>query len=84
MKGWIVVKDNPYFAVTDEDGKFEMKNVPAGEWKFTFWHEKSGYVDQITRDGKAEKWKKGRLEVKVDGNGVDLGELKVAAKVFEG
>ena len=84
MKGWVVLKDNPYFAVTDEDGKFEIKNVPAGEWNFTFWHEKSGYVDEVTKDGKSEKWKKGRLSIKVDDGGVDLGELKVAAKVFEG
>lgn len=31
MKGTIMVFDHPYFAVTDDDGKFEIKNVPAGE-----------------------------------------------------
>lgn len=83
MKGYVVVKDSPYFAVTDADGKFEIKNVPAGEWTFTVWHEKSGYVKEVNVGGKAEKWKKGRMEVKVDSSGVDLGEVKVAASLFE-
>ena len=83
MKGWVVVKESPYFAVTDEDGKFEIKNVPAGDWTFTVWHEKSGYVKEVNVGGKAEKWKKGRLKVSVDSGGVDLGEVKVAASMFE-
>lgn len=31
MKGTAMVFDHPYFAVTGDDGKFEIKNVPAGE-----------------------------------------------------
>jgi hypothetical protein len=34
--------DHPYFAVTDEDGKFEIKNAPAGACQLLIWHE-SGY-----------------------------------------
>src|SRR5207248_5945579 len=43
MKGWIRVFDHPYFAVTDENGKFEIKNAPAGKLKVVYWQEKVGY-----------------------------------------
>ena len=34
-----MVLDNPYFAVTDEKGNFEIKNVPAGTQKVVVWQE---------------------------------------------
>ena len=30
MEGFVVVLQNPYFAVSDKDGHFEIKGVPAG------------------------------------------------------
>jgi len=39
MNGRIRVFEHPYFAVTDEDGKFEIKDVPAGDWRIVYWHE---------------------------------------------
>ena len=33
MSDWIYVFDHPYFAVTDEQGKFEIQNIPAGTYK---------------------------------------------------
>ena len=39
MNGWVRVFDHPYYAVTDEDGKFEIKNAPAGKFRIVFWHE---------------------------------------------
>ena len=40
MKGRIGVFDHPYFAVTGADGKFEIKNVPAGEVIIKIKHER--------------------------------------------
>jgi hypothetical protein len=40
MKGRIGVFDHPYFAVTGTDGKFEIKNVPAGEVIIKIKHER--------------------------------------------
>ena len=34
-----MVLDNPYFAVTDDKGNFEIKNVPAGTQKVVVWQE---------------------------------------------
>ncbi|MBI4007654.1 MAG: carboxypeptidase regulatory-like domain-containing protein [Planctomycetes bacterium] len=39
MSAYIVVKDNPYFAVTDENGNFKIDNVPAGTYKLQAWQE---------------------------------------------
>jgi plastocyanin len=33
MSAWIYVFDHPYFAVTDEQGKFEIRDVPPGTYK---------------------------------------------------
>ena len=43
MKAWWFVFDHPYFAVTDENGHFEIKDVPAGEQKLVVWQELIGY-----------------------------------------
>ncbi len=40
MFAWITVVDSPYFAVTDKDGKFAIKNVPAGTYKIAALHRK--------------------------------------------
>jgi hypothetical protein len=39
MAGYVRIFDHPYFAVTDEDGKFEIKNAPAGKFRIVYWHE---------------------------------------------
>jgi plastocyanin len=39
MKAYWMVTDSPYFAVTDEKGNFEIKNVPAGTQKVVVWQE---------------------------------------------
>jgi hypothetical protein len=43
MKAWIRVFDHPYYAVTDGDGNFEIKNAPAGKWHLVVWHESAGW-----------------------------------------
>jgi hypothetical protein len=39
MTGHVRIFDHPYYAVTDEDGKFEIKHAPAGKFRIVFWHE---------------------------------------------
>jgi hypothetical protein len=39
MQAWWMVLDSPYFAVTDDQGNFEIKNVPAGTQKVVVWQE---------------------------------------------
>ncbi|MBI4418731.1 MAG: carboxypeptidase regulatory-like domain-containing protein [Ignavibacteriales bacterium] len=42
MGAYIGVFDHPFFAVTDDNGAFTLKNVPAGEYTVEVWHEKYG------------------------------------------
>ena len=46
MHGWWYVTDTPYYAVTDENGKFEIKDVPPGSYTIEVWQEKLGTQDQ--------------------------------------
>jgi plastocyanin len=42
MSATVMVFDHPWFAVPDEDGRFELSAVPAGEREITAWHERLG------------------------------------------
>ncbi len=46
MSGYVVVVATPYFAVTDKDGNFEIKDVPAGKYTLTTWSEEGKPVTQ--------------------------------------
>lgn len=55
MSGRIAVFKHPYFAITDADGIFEIKDAPAGDFRLVIWHEKAGWVvhdGKKPRDGK--------------------------------
>lgn len=75
MKGYILPRDNPYFAVTKPDGSFEIANLPSGELEFQAWQEKCGY---LALDG----WEKGRFKLTIQPGDNDLGVKKVPAAVF--
>jgi hypothetical protein len=63
MKASMMVCDNPYFAVTDANGKFSIPNVPTGvELEFRVWHEKAGFVQPATVDNASQKWSKGKFK----------------------
>ncbi len=53
MRSFISVLDHPFFAVTDEDGKYEIKGLPAGEYEVEAVHEKlKSQMGKITvKDG---------------------------------
>ena len=68
MSGWVMVFNHPYFAVTDTDGKFEIKNPPAGEYKLMVWHEGAGYGPG-GKDGK-------KITIKADG-ATDAGKIEL-------
>jgi len=42
MFAWVSVFDHPYFSVSDKDGKFTIKNVPAGKYTLEAVHRKLG------------------------------------------
>jgi hypothetical protein len=73
MSAKVGVFDNPYFAITDKDGKFQIKNAPAGTYRLKIWHEEVGW-----RGGA-----KGRNGMKITikpGGVTDLGKLGIEPK----
>jgi hypothetical protein len=73
MSAWVRVFDHPYFAITDEDGKFEIKKAPAGNFRMVSWQEAVGYVAYDKPDDR----KRG-VPITIKANDVtDVGELKV-------
>lgn len=42
MVGYVYLTDNPYYALTDVHGNFEIDNVPPGRYRLKVWHETLG------------------------------------------
>ncbi len=42
MLSYIVVTNNPFFAITGENGRFQIDGIPAGEYVLEAWHERFG------------------------------------------
>ncbi|MBX7168426.1 MAG: hypothetical protein K1X74_18970 [Pirellulales bacterium] len=77
MKGYILPRDNPYFAVTGADGSFKIEKLPTGtELEFQFWHENRGFLD-------TPKWPKGKLKLTLSKPVTDLGTEKLPLKLIE-
>jgi plastocyanin len=56
MNAYVGVLDHPYYAVTTDDGKFTLKDLPAGTYTIEAWHEKLGTQTQsVTLAAKESK-----------------------------
>ena len=73
---YLLVHDHPYFAISDENGAFQIKNLPVGEWVFQFWHEQAGHL------AAREDWERGRIKMQIKPGDNDLGEIKVSPELF--
>lgn len=70
MKAWVRVFKHPYYAVTDENGNFEIKLAPAGDVRLKVWHEAVGWRGGAAgRDGE-------KITIK-GGAATDLGKLEL-------
>lgn len=85
MRAWLVVLDHPYSVITDADGNFELRDIPAGEHTFHLWHERSGSLSRAVADGAVLETDRGRLTLDIpDGGILDLGEIQVTAEQLTG
>jgi plastocyanin len=71
MTGFVWVQNNGYFAVSDKDGKFDIKDVPVGTWDVEAWHERFG-----TKTGKVTVVKGKPAEIKFEFNGAETTAAK--------
>lgn len=73
MKGKVGVFANPYFAVTDKDGKFKIENAPAGKYRLVIYQE-NGWV---LPGGNPAKSKNGGKVIDIKANATtDLGKFE--------
>lgn len=71
---WLVV-DHPYATISGKDGKFVIRNLPAGTHKFKIWHERGYYLH------KKMPGKEFKVKVK-SGTITRLPPIKFPAKFF--
>lgn len=55
MGAYIGVFNHPYFAVTDDNGNYTIKGLPAGEYTIETWHEKYGTQTMKVSVGATDK-----------------------------
>lgn len=83
MDSVILVRDEPYVAISAEDGSFKIENIPAGDWKFQFWHVKCGYMRPLKVDG-YKVGRRGEISLSIkDGETLDLGEMQIAGEALD-
>lgn len=73
MKAHHLPLEHPFFAVTDENGKFEIKGLPPGKHMFTVWGETAGYVKGLNN----------KLEVEIKADKVTEQTLSFTAADFK-
>jgi len=54
MRSYMAVIKNPYFAVTDSNGNFDLRDLPPGSYTLQAWHEKLGSKMQKITIGPGE------------------------------
>ncbi|MDB4957317.1 MAG: putative lipoprotein [Myxococcales bacterium] len=55
MHAYAVVQDHPFFAVTGEDGAFEIKGLPVGDYTLEAWHPVLGIKTIPIKIGKLKR-----------------------------
>ncbi len=76
-KMWLRIFNHPYYAVTDEHGRFEIKNAPKGKCRMVVWQEDMGFkaTGRLAKYGDVIEIEGGAMK--------DLGDIKIKAKVLK-
>ncbi len=54
MQNWLYVVNNPYFAISDSNGQFAIKDIPPGRYTLRVWHPMLGFKEQNVQAGPNE------------------------------
>jgi plastocyanin len=75
MKAYLLIREDPYFAVSDKDGNFVIKNLPVGDHTFIVWSNK--FISSPTVNGKAATWARGRVKLNIKAGKNSLGKVEI-------
>lgn len=54
LRAYVVVKENPYFALTDARGRYQISNVPPGRYTLQAWYEGTVLKNRAIEVGEAK------------------------------
>jgi plastocyanin len=54
MRGWVVVAEHPFYALTDGAGDFELRGLPPGRYTLKVWQERLGTISKEVVVGDAD------------------------------
>jgi hypothetical protein len=74
-KGYVLVLEHPYHAVSGTDGVIRIRDIPVGEIEFCLWHERSRTSGWLGGEHGVH-----RLAIKPGDN--DYGDAEIFAEVF--
>lgn len=82
ITGYVLIRDNPYMALSDSSGKLTIAVLPVGKHTFRVWQESAGFVKAASRGGKPVEWPRARVEIEIKPGENDLGEIKLSPAIF--
>ncbi len=63
MRGVVIVTENPFHAVVDDDGSFSIGGVPAGDYTLVVWHNE---IESVERSVTVTEGGTTRVEVELN------------------
>lgn len=76
MRGYVVMRNNPYVAVSNRDGYFLLEHLPEGvNLEIQIWHERTGYLEATPA------WVNGRFTVNL-AKDFNLGTVAISPRQF--
>lgn len=57
MSAYIIVMDHPYYAITDKNGRYSLRDIPPGTYTLTMWHEGVTPIETLVENGKPKSFR---------------------------
>lgn len=80
IAGSILALDQPFGAITDDDGRLTINDIPAGKWPFVIWHERCGSVKELSRAGQPLELPDGLMWYTINPGANDIGEFALSPR----
>ncbi len=84
--GWLraefYLANTPYAAVSDEEGRFTIKNLPVGTWEFNAWHSQVSSIGKVFLDSKPVEWTRGSFSFTIHSGHNSIGTVEIPSESF--